>query len=498
MDFTKTAARRLHRLATWQSLLAIMVLGTALRALAFDPYATIHVDELMQYLERANRLVTGYGLVTWEQRFGIRNWIIPQLLAGPMWLGAGFAPGTLAPVILAKLTVAAAGPTTILAAFAIGRRQSEFHGLVAAFAIAIWVQCIYFSVSLLSENLAAIAILGGIGLAFADNAGRRRLFAAGLLLGLGLLFRFPYVVYVAIAAIGLNRTDPKRWTWMIAGGAAAIAIGAVSDLLAGEHPYAWLARNFQENIAAGKAERFGIRGPFYYPIELVATYGFGAGATLLLSLLCPPRYRFLLIAAAADMVAHSFLAHKELRFVYLSTTTCAILAATALVDLAERFAPPTVRGGLLPRIAPFYLLVMFSGSWWAIMQAKAPVRFPDPAARLVAQTVRSYPICGIAVSDRFRYQVPMAFLGRNIPIYDEHAKVGETPEEDPAEFPPPVASAANMIIAPVAARVPAAYHRLRCEQDEADMTCIFVRPGTCNPAGAAPYLLQNVLVASDL
>ncbi len=49
-------------------------------------------DEVMQSLEQAHRLVFGSGLVPWEFRDGARSWLLPGMLAVPMWLGDAVAP----------------------------------------------------------------------------------------------------------------------------------------------------------------------------------------------------------------------------------------------------------------------------------------------------------------------------------------------------------------------------------------------------------------------
>ena len=73
----------------------ILLVAVVLRILAFSPYAIHHPDEAVQYLEQAHRLAFGSGLVPWEYRFGMRSWLLPVLLAGPMALGEVIAPGSL-------------------------------------------------------------------------------------------------------------------------------------------------------------------------------------------------------------------------------------------------------------------------------------------------------------------------------------------------------------------------------------------------------------------
>jgi hypothetical protein len=472
-----------------QSVIAILVIAVVLRALAFDPWTTINIDELMQYLERAYRMVTGHGIVTWEERYGIRNWIIPQILAIPVWFGATFAPGTIAAVIAARLTAALINLTAVVSAYAIGRRQSEQHGLVAAFAVAVWFPCIYYSISLLSESLGASAILGGLALIFGGGQPIRRLAIAGFLLGLGVLLRFPYVVFVGVVVMGTCRTDLRKWMWIGAGFAAAGVLGILSDLIAGQTPFLWLLRNIQQNIFEGRAASNGIRMPFYYPLAFVGKYGFGMACILVLALLCPARYRLLLLAALTDVVMLSVLAHKELRFVYLSTCIFVILAALASVDVFNQHTPQNLRTSPLARAAPYYLWVILSLTSWLGTNDFTPIETKNLAAQLAQPAIRDGQVCGLAMSDRYRFGMPRAIIGPGIPLYSEVPIVQPIFLPDPVVIPEAVASAANAIVASGKARLPSGYRPVRC---------LFIRPGPCDPARASKYELQNVLIASDL
>src|SRR5512143_2896486 len=69
--------------------------GTLVGGLALRVYLAIafpniyHPDEVFQTLEPAHRLATGWGIVTWEWRVGIRSWLLPSILAGLMNFAGG-------------------------------------------------------------------------------------------------------------------------------------------------------------------------------------------------------------------------------------------------------------------------------------------------------------------------------------------------------------------------------------------------------------------------
>jgi hypothetical protein len=74
---------------------AVVFIGLILHAIAFTIWDANQADELMQYLEQANRWVTGSGAIPWEAREGIRNWLVPLTLMPGLALGHAIAPGTL-------------------------------------------------------------------------------------------------------------------------------------------------------------------------------------------------------------------------------------------------------------------------------------------------------------------------------------------------------------------------------------------------------------------
>ena len=118
---------------TWLCIALVVGAGLALRALAFAPFDISHADELMQYLEQGQRLATGHGIVPWEYRYGARNELLPQLLALPFWLGAKFAPGTLAGMLAARWLFLAATLLALPAAWRLGALTSRTHALAALF-----------------------------------------------------------------------------------------------------------------------------------------------------------------------------------------------------------------------------------------------------------------------------------------------------------------------------------------------------------------------------
>ena len=111
---------------------AIVVVAFALRAATLARPSIHHPDEIYQYLEAAHRYLFGYGVIPWEYRVGMRSWLLPLLLSGPMALGNLLAPGGTLYLLLPRLAMVAASTTIVASAWVLGSRASRTHALFAA------------------------------------------------------------------------------------------------------------------------------------------------------------------------------------------------------------------------------------------------------------------------------------------------------------------------------------------------------------------------------
>src|SRR6516165_3040698 len=111
-------------------LAVIIVAGLTLRiclAIAFpDIY---HPDEVFQTLEPAHRLVTGWGIVTWEWRVGIRSWLLPGIIAGLMKLADGRDADPHSYLTLITIVFSLTSLSIVAVAAAAGRRIAGTTGL---------------------------------------------------------------------------------------------------------------------------------------------------------------------------------------------------------------------------------------------------------------------------------------------------------------------------------------------------------------------------------
>ena len=170
----------------WRVLaLGVALLGLWLRMRAFSPFEIGYADEIMQYLEQAKRIATGDAIVPWEYRYGARNSLIAQVLAGPWWLGWKLAPGTLTAMLAARWAFLGLTLMALPAAWRLGSATGRAHGLAALFVVAVWYESVLLSTLLLSEVLGAALLLAGAALLLGEKPSRGVLRWAGVLLGLG-------------------------------------------------------------------------------------------------------------------------------------------------------------------------------------------------------------------------------------------------------------------------------------------------------------------------
>ncbi|MEQ1497493.1 MAG: hypothetical protein ABL914_02450 [Novosphingobium sp.] len=471
---------------------ALVVLAAlVLRALAYAPFDISHADEIMQYLEQAKRIATGAGIVPWEYRFGARNSLIPQLLALPYWLGHALAPGSLAGMHAARITGIALTLLVLPAAWRLGALTSAAHGLAALFVAAVWYESVLFSTLLLSEVIAAGPLLLGAALMLGPGRSAKALRWAGLALGLGVVLRLQYAPFAAVLAIACLKLDRRAWWLLIQGGLCALALCALSDLIAGQVPLRWIWINFQFNMIEGRAARFGREPALAYLGMLLVHLGplavfIAAGAVF-----SPGRYRPLVYALAVNLLFHSMIAHKEYRFIWISVLAALILAAITSVNLARRSA--AARGmrlgwGGMVVLAVVWLIVGLSAN--ARSGGAYSLRGGAPIPLAAQAGVGQGKACGIALPDQWRAHLVPALLPREVPLYvaPEAVKAAIEP------LPPGIAASANVLVFPDLPRGTTGYVEQGCYTNGVIRACTYVRPGACS---ADPYWTYQAVLERE-
>lgn len=475
---------------------AAIATGLIVRLALLKWPSAYHADEMFQYLEQAHRLVFGYGATPWEYRLGIRNWLFPTLISGPMRLGAWLAPVGDAYLLFPKLCLVLVSMLSVWAAWTLGRRVSARHGWAAALVAALWPEFAIFAGQALTDSVAVPLILVAAAL-LEDPGAQKRLWKpalVGALLALAALLRVQYAPAEAVlVAVILWRQARLRAAWWIAGGGVIVlAAYAAFEVQAGRIPFAWIGATLHQNLTVGRSLRYGEEIAPWYLGSVFATWTLWTIPLVILSWIGARRYPALMAMAIANVLVHSAIGHKEYRFIMLSTMTLVVLAAIGSVDWA-RARPGGRRVSLL---AAFWITA-------ALASLLSPVQIKlwtkaTPGIQAYRYVRKQADLCGLGHYEaRWSRGGGYAYLHRPIPIYlpDLYAD----PEAELASH----QGAFNYLIALPAPKhpLPAGYRREACFGagglfPKRDL-CVYRRPGPCRAAGAAHLLLDTALIHSD-
>jgi len=480
-------------------LMLILLLAAALRIAVTIGASAHHPDEIFQYLEQAHRIVFGYGIVPWEYRAGMRSWLVPLALAGPMKLGTAIAPDSALYVILPRLAVALGTLGIVWAAWALGQAIGRVQAIVAAVVAGLWFEQIFYASHTLSETIATSFALPGLALLVLGT--RRQLAAAGMCLALAAVVRFHYAPALAVAVLWQCRLHWRaRWMPLILGAVPALALSGAVDLGAGQWPFQWIVENVRQNVINDAASNYGVSDAGYYFRGLRAWWRWATLPLLVLALLGGRRYPVLLAVAVVTIATHMTIGHKEERFILLAVTLLVILAAIGTADaitiLARREQVRPLVAGALTLWAVASLVLATTGPMRLRWALEAPAL---AAARIAGQSAA----CGVATW-RMRYWQSggYSFVHRNVPIYPLSASDElYTPVVDRTGL-PALAPGFDTIIttAEGVADIPPGYRRIACRTmpgaiaSEAERTamaiCVYRREGRCEPSVTSPWKLN--------
>jgi hypothetical protein len=483
---------RVHLLA------ALLLMAAVIRLpLAFWPNV-FHPDEIFQCLEPAWRMLGHEGIVSWEWRYGMRGWLLPSLMAGPVALGDWVAPGGTGAFVAPRLVAALASLSIVASAWYFGARVSRTHAIVAAFVAAIWFEFVSLAPHTLSEPLATALILPAALLLTQASLSRRHLAAGGALLALAFAIRFQYAPAIAVLALGACWGHWRNLIPVIAGGLVALVFAGMADAANGAVPFAWLIANVQQNLLQDRAAEFGVTPAITY---LYSFWMMWSAAIVLLLFAIRQGWRhapLLLATAVANIAFHSLIGHKEYRFIFLSVVLLIIIAALGSADWIQWLrAKRGWRRAALPVVAAGWALI--SGTLAATGTMPDNWMRGTGAAQLAAELRADPALCGLAL-----YKTPFhLFPGRDrlagrSPLYAFHS-ADPVARAGLAAATKKAAPAFNRILSPrdSAPDLPAGFSQRDCASVGGADVCIFARSGGCDAVAAAPFVLNDVLVRVD-
>ncbi|HZF42863.1 MAG TPA: hypothetical protein VEZ48_05600 [Sphingomonadaceae bacterium] len=504
MPTIRSGERRLPKVGT---LTILLVLGACLRLVAsiVEKHSFYHFDELYQYFEQAHRFTFGQGLVPWEWRYGIRSWLLPILLSGPMWVGDILSPTGDLHYLLPRLTAALFSLGVVWGGYVLGRAISPRHAIVTAFVAAVWFELVLFGAHVLSESLSFTALLLGVG--FMSDPARNRSSLAGAALAMSAILRFQYLPAIAVVAL-LHRASERRWISFLVGGAAIAALSAGVDLYMGQWPFHWFFENVQQNLVNKRSENYGVSPAMAYVGDLGRAWSLWILPVIVsLAVIGARRYPVLFVAAVVNLLFHMLIPHKEYRFIFLTSGIFVLLAAIGSVDVLElllrRFPifPPAQTTAAALLLWGLVSAALFAGYHYVGRLA------PNYALVKTVADARALPgLCGIVGYQRLPWRgLSYAVLHRPVPMYNILPASFSGLRSTPAVAMATIAPSANALIAPLALRadLPPAYQRVSCYSGDVDLEspiCLFVRAGGCDPRNSArsgAYEVNRQLVELD-
>jgi len=294
-------------------------------------------DEIFQSVEQGHRLVFGYGLVPWEFEHGARSWLLGYVCAGLIRLSLLFGdnPANYLRVIGAAFSLLSASGS--VCAFLWAKRLfGTALGLVAAMVPLCWVDGIFYGARALSDTVAPGLLVIGLYLAFPGQPvhGRVRLALAGALLAASVIFRLTLAPCVALACFwGDRQTWKHRVSWLTLGALLCVALDGWFDAMTWGLPFEPLWRNFTFNILKQGADAFGTGPWWWYLYDYAGAWGGTLPIFFGLAIIGARWLPLPFLMGLTLCIVHSFLAHKETRFLFPAINLFAICAGVGMVQL---------------------------------------------------------------------------------------------------------------------------------------------------------------------
>ena len=428
----------------WRFLVPILALGFACRvAVVLGGDFIYHPDVVFQYLEPAWRLVSGYGLVVWEQYYGARSQLVPGALAVVMDLLLKLGvehPTTLrtgVEVVLCGVSLLVPWGMYAFARAVLDERTARV-ALVLGVA---WYELVALAGQALSEMLALGPLVWTFAVA-ADARSGRRATALAVLLIAACALRLQYAP-LALAAVALawpGLAASRARVRFLASAAVCLVLLAVFDMATVGAP---LYRSYVSNLVFNlvfveEIAAVGAATPWSaYPLGLFLASGglFLVGVTGVLlvessTVTRVARAKWLLLPIVLLVALHVSSPWKEYRFILASVPFWLVAFSTVLTALwSRRTIGRRVAGALalwFLAVSVLGLLARLPGQDNVHVPDHRPSREflerPDPRLELARRLADDDTLEGLAeIATNPGTGLGQVHLGRNVPIFDGHS-----------------------------------------------------------------------------
>ncbi len=302
-----------------------LVLSTILRAFILtEDHGIYWADEIYQSVEQAHVRVFGFGETPWEFRDGVRNLtfvvMLEYALRGWVAIAGDDAAGY---IKFFRWFFTSISLVTALGVYRLGRAAGA-SATGAAWAAVAYANCglvLYFGHRAMAECVSAAPLVWGVYFTLRSKRSLWSAFLGGLLISLAVLLRLqngliPVLLLSYLVMRGNYRTAVVTGIALLIG---AFVYGLTDKLAWGHLPTAKWGGWFHSavayvefNVIQDRASQWGRLPAKYYPEILIHTLP----ALLLLmfaSVLRGPSFSFFVFVFY--VLSHSFVPHKELRFI---------------------------------------------------------------------------------------------------------------------------------------------------------------------------------------
>ncbi len=473
----------------------LLAVGFALRmGASLTQTHVLFFDETVQYFEQGHRLAFGSGIVPWEFAEGVRSWLLPGLIALAMSATSWIGDDPMLYVGLVRTVCVALSLIVVFIGFRTGERHfGRMGALLTGGFCAIWFDLIYFSPAIMTEVLAAHCAIAALYVGETTDTPRRA-YWVGALFGLVVCLRYQYAPALALAAAWQFRRSLGLWQWLILGGASVLLpFAGVLDAITWGMAFQSIWLNFIRNTLGGIATAIGTEGWSYYAQYLVIAL---TPIPLLLGLAALGARRFpaLAIAAAATLILHSFVPHKEVRFIYLTLAATPILIGLGAADLLRMLGARHGRPAITYGVPAFLCLSACFSFYIATGPLAGRWSFQRGMVHAFLAAHREPGLCGLQVRDMPPWKSGgYTYLNRDVPLmFEPHIPEVWLPGiAVPLRFSverlrgpvPQIRSPYSHVIAE-AAHPPAGFTTVACFPDDARSgepeLCLFSRPNGCS------------------
>jgi hypothetical protein len=348
--------------------------------------------------------------------------VTPAILAVIFRLAEPVLGGPRGYIDAARMAVALLSLLPVAFIWRMGARESRVHAMLAGLVAACWFEIVYFSIRPLTEALACDFALTALALASRPwrDLSFRTLAGIGLCLALTVLLRLQLAPGAAIVALWAGRLEIRRgWAPLLVGALPALIVFGGADWLTWGAPFVSYVQAVAINVGAGKASVYGVEPWNWYARVIAAIWGPFVLPVVALAALRWRRSGLWIGFAVVELAVHSFIPHKEYRFIYPALAALVVAASLGSADLVVSLR------WRLPSIRPAILTGAVAAAWLsASLALAASPEYRDEWRQLGGVIESEYwlsrqpRLCGVLFYGVEWYATGgYAFLHRRVPLY---------------------------------------------------------------------------------